>query len=154
MKMIVWEVIWGDIVFQVLYVCGRCFFLSLDEASALAKLLPSTCLILESDALPLSVVHSITGVAGNELAETPQLSVLHGHRADTQLHVRTLNCFKAIFMPYIYSWQRQLCCVEEHNVLMMYITLGKHAEAPWSESSSTQPTLSEKRLSREQQRGG
>lgn len=39
------------------------------------KLLPSTCLILESDALPLSVVHSIIPVAGKALAVTLQLSV-------------------------------------------------------------------------------
>lgn len=38
------------------------------------KPLPSTCLVLESDALPLSDVHSIIPVAGKVLAEALQLS--------------------------------------------------------------------------------
>lgn len=61
------------------------------------ELIPSTCLILESDALPLSVVHSIIPVAGKVLAETLQLSVpspglaLHLHISSlihTLLHLK------------------------------------------------------------------
>lgn len=68
------------------------------------KPLPSTCLVLESDALPLSDVRSIIPVAGKVLAETLQISFPSPGLALHLPHIFVLcvhSSFNAMFLLHI-----------------------------------------------------